>query len=701
MIRLYLLLVLVLVSCLAASMSSASADNDVDAATVVLSSYHVSTNVNSRLMNSNIAMVFENSEDCSSVYSITLQLPRSARVTDLIMDLSDGCQLESQVKNLDDAVGDFEEFSSEGKAAAILTAWDMSNYELKVSIPSYGTTNVLLKYQELLFQKLDRVSFQVPMFPGIAVDDLKVDISVEEPNTGMIEFQTEQFQDAKIETPILNNNKTASMHYEKRGVTNETSLPTLLQAHFRPGPPPENGLFLSDGECFTHIFNPTTFLTGVGSMARKIVFVVDVSGSMNGRKLSDVKASFVVMIDTLNERDTLIIQSFSNEGTESLWGPEIATPESKDKAKNYVKNLITIGGTNLNQAFLDGIANVYDVPETVASILVIMTDGKGDNSARDTARNVRNRNVAGKVKIFSLAFGDDADIDLLLGIAVQNGGRAVRIYEGFGDAANQMEKFYKQELGSILMSDVSVSYDFGEVGGVSDSTVPRFPVMAAGSEIVVRGRMDISSTAAVTASRSLKSVVSANSVAGPQQWPIDLVVIPENSASDCRQSFAQARIVELLDYRDANRSIGNELFGTTVVSLSTNIAASSFEEEARTIALDAHLVWPGLTALVTVENTNCQQNNSEVCYSGNGYDRYSGDNQNDEDTSYAMNAPKYKVDPPNSYADKAPSSGNSNPLDDGFYTQDRSRSGASRGWRDCLDSISLVLIVLTSMVLAF
>ena len=67
---------------------------------IVLSSFHVSTHVNSRLMNTNIDMVFENTANCSSIHTITLQLPKNARVTDLIMDLSDGCQLESEGKQI-------------------------------------------------------------------------------------------------------------------------------------------------------------------------------------------------------------------------------------------------------------------------------------------------------------------------------------------------------------------------------------------------------------------------------------------------------------------------------------------------------------------------------------------------------------------------------------------------------------------------
>lgn len=671
------LLPLFAASCVAAALSPTGASAG-DPAAVSLASYRVSARVRSRLAKTSVDMVLENSADCGAVHGLTLQLPRGARVTDLLMDLSDGCRLESDVKALGEAVEDFEAFSSEGKAAALLTAWDMSNYELQVSVPPNGTARVLLEYQELLFQKLDRVSFQVPVFPGISVDDLKVDVAVEEPVAGVVEFQTDLRDNAS--EAILDGNK-ATMHYEERGVAVGTSLPTLLQAHFRPGPLPGDGLFFSDGECFTHVLNPATILSGAGPMAKKIVFVIDVSGSMSGQKLEDAKASFAVMIDTLDERDTFIVQPFSDEGTEDKWGPRSADAASRDDAKSYVMGLETIGGTNLNQAFLDGIANVRDAPAAAAPILVALTDGQGNSGARDVARNVRGANEGGRVKIFSLAFGDYADIDLLLGIAIQNGGRAVRIYEGFGDAAAQMELFYKRELGTVLMSDVGVSYDFGDIA-VLESTAQQFPVYAAGSEIVVRGRMD--AAAAANASRGLASVVSANSAAGPKQWAVDHVLLPDNSGGDCRQSFAQARIVELLEYSDAERALGDELFLTAVRSRSL-AAAPSFEEEARTIALDARLVWPGLTALVTAGNAGCRQNSSKVCYSGNGD---GGDSYYGEDRSEGASAG---------------GSGNMMASPQGSPTGGSQLSGsykseASCGWSGCFFSLSLLLLVVLSLI---
>jgi hypothetical protein len=302
-------------------------------------------------------MEFENLQNCSKIYGLTLQLPRNAQLTDLVMDLSDGCEVTSQVKTLDAAIEDFNKLSSQGKPAALLTAWDMSNYQLKVSIPRNGTTLVELHYQELLWQKLHQVAFQVPMFPGVAVDRLIIDISVEESNTGMMEFNVEDLVGETVDTMLGDNISLA--YYKGSQISVDSSLPRLLRAYYQPGPLPDDGLFLSDGECFTHLFNPTDFLATAGSMAREIVFVIDVSGSMNGQKLDDAKASFAAMIETLEERNILIVQSFSDKGTEALWGPAAANPTNKAEANQFVMELDTIGGTNLNQAYPDGISQVY------------------------------------------------------------------------------------------------------------------------------------------------------------------------------------------------------------------------------------------------------------------------------------------------------------------------------------------------------
>jgi hypothetical protein len=232
-------------------------------------------------------------------------------------------------------------------------------------------------------------------------------------------------------------------------------------------------------------------------------------------------------------------------------------------------------------------------------------------------------NEGGKVKIFALAFGINADMDLLLGISIQNGGRTVRIYEGYGDAVTQMETFYLQELGMVMLSDVNVQYDGGDNIQLMDSTVSQFPVLAYGSEIVVRGKIE-SSVSTATKQQDvefvplLRTMISALSAQGAQSWSTEHAIEPmflTTPVSECRQTFAQARILELLEFRDAERALGDELFSRRRRKLST---AFSFEEEAQELALDAGLLWPGLTAMVTVESDTCTTEASTVCHDGEG-----------------------------------------------------------------------------------
>lgn len=74
---------------------------------------------------------------------------------------------------------------------------------------------------------------------------------------------------------------------------------------------------------------------GIKPMAQKIVFVIDVTGSMSGRMLEVANTSYAVMINTLDKYDIFVVQSFSD-----------------DPCKQHVMQLSTGGGTNLNPAFL-------------------------------------------------------------------------------------------------------------------------------------------------------------------------------------------------------------------------------------------------------------------------------------------------------------------------------------------------------------
>lgn len=629
----------------------------------MLSLYNVTTVVHTRLAETFLSMEFENNDNCSKLFAFTLALPRTARLTHLEMDLDNGCALASTVKGLEEAQDDFQRQVDLGKPAAIVTAYDLQNYQLQVSLPPVGSTLVVLRYEELLWQRLYRVQFQVPLYPGIAVKELFLSIVVRDPTSPVKNLQVEGLESSirklvrrrGLQQQKDDTSDLTSLHFHEVEVAEGSGVPRLVTASFEPGALPDEGILLSSRDCFTHLFNPTTFLSAIGPMPKKIVFVIDVSGSMSGAKINDAKSAFGTMIQTLDDQDTVTVQTFSSQGTKALWGPRMATTSAKKSAVGFVTALSTGGSTNLREAYVDGIDRVYETEEGQVSVLVILTDGIGNTGPRATAQEIREINYNGKVKIYGFAFGDDADMDLLLGISIQNGGRTVRIYEGYGDAASQMERFYRQELGTVFLTDIHLSYG-SDTHSVKEATLSDVPLLAGGSEVVVRGKWDIPTVESFSArqagsSSMIRAVVDANSASGPVTWSKEFTVELEEpqigvaAARECHQSYAQARIIQLLEYRDAERALGSDLLDGLSEYLPVD---SDFKQLARNLALDAGLVWPGLTALVTVESESCETS-YDVCYDGEGTS-YGGDLSfnmgDDENIAPNSAAPSPPASPP-------------------------------------------------------
>lgn len=586
--------------------------------------YETSTNVHSRLLTATIIAELVNDRDCALVDGFNLQLPMNARITGLTVDASNNCQMTGEVQTVLDAQEAFHEQSSAGKAAALLQAWDATTYPVWVSLPPDGSTTVTIEYEELLARKHFEIPFYVPASPGLPIDLLVMDISISEPETGVASFGiASDFEDDGVSFDVKEaDGATLSAHLELENVDKD-GLPRLIEAKYDYDPLmiPTGGVVVGSGKCISHIFNPSALLSDA-TLPKNLVFAIDVSGSMSGQKLADAKRAFRNVISTLTEEDYFTIHTFSDLGTENSWGPSKATNFAKEDAAAFVHKLQTIGGTNLEGAFLDAIERTQTVQNIadeggyyLVPTVIILTDGQattGETNRESIARNVRIANSNFRAKIFAIAFGWSADMPLLLGIAIQNGGKAVPIYEGYGDSALQLETFYKTELNSILLQDLT--FNIASDVPIESVTQTKFPFFADGNEIAIRAQP----TSEEYFSGTVQVVANAISGDGPREWIYEADVLdppsPMPYRRECTQSFAHTKISEVLDFREASAAIGSELdsyadsiFGVNIekaIGTSTNLADEA-KQYAIDLALDAGLVWPGLTAMVTLENEDC------------------------------------------------------------------------------------------------
>lgn len=202
---------------------------------------------------------------------------------------------------------------------------------------------------------------------------------------------------------------------------------------------------------------------GLKTAGQKIVFVVDISGSMEGKnegsledravgmavqtggnavgglvggelgslvgaqaasevtKLGGAKRELIPALQGLPETSSFSVVTFGHESKPWFRGMVPAATENRDLAIVFVKQLSANGGTPTRQA----LEQAFSYPDV--SMIFLLSDGQPtDSSPADILAFVRKMNAGRHVAISTVGLGADQDERFLTALAVENGGRYVR-----------------------------------------------------------------------------------------------------------------------------------------------------------------------------------------------------------------------------------------------------------------------------------
>lgn len=189
-------------------------------------------------------------------------------------------------------------------------------------------------------------------------------------------------------------------------------------------------------------YEPPRFY-GVPVVGHRLVFVIDVSGSMNfplGKagdttpKIALAKEQLATAIARLQDYDEFNIVTFDvviRQMNESM----VPVEKARKKAFVFVDKLNPSGGTNLFGGLLAafGIERPGAVPDgrDVPDQIIVLSDGMptaGDLTDPYSIREeIARINASRRTRIDTIALGDDADEEFLAGLARDHGGEVVVI----------------------------------------------------------------------------------------------------------------------------------------------------------------------------------------------------------------------------------------------------------------------------------
>jgi Ca-activated chloride channel family protein len=162
-----------------------------------------------------------------------------------------------------------------------------------------------------------------------------------------------------------------------------------------------------------------------------VVLVLDTSGSMEGEKIKNAVSSSVNFIKRLDPNDQIFVLGFGSGGVVELGGGR-AGDVAEDLSKT-LSGLYASGGTPLYDSICQAISLVDKLQSEADAAgdrrlygIVLLSDGDDTSSQRSENQMFgclpSGEDVTG-VKIFTIAYGEDANVDLMLRIANRTNGK--------------------------------------------------------------------------------------------------------------------------------------------------------------------------------------------------------------------------------------------------------------------------------------
>ncbi|NWZ33497.1 ITIH4 inhibitor, partial [Brachypodius atriceps] len=458
-------------------------------------SLHVDCKVTSRFAHTVITSRIVNRANESREATFEVEIPKTAFITNFSMSM-DGEVYPGIIKEKAAAQNEYDTAVSQGQSAGLVKITDrkLEQFHVSVSVAAASKVTFELTYEELLKRQLGKYELLIKVQPKQLVKHFQIDVHIFEPqgiqfletdSTFMTNELTEALTTVQNETKAHILFKPTLDQQKKNPELDETLLNGDFVVRYDVKREATAGDIQIVNGYFVHYFAPQEMPV----FPKNVIFVIDRSGSMTGRKIEQTRDALLKILQDLRSEDHFSFITFNNKVVE--WKSSLlpATEENVASAAALVQTLTARGGTDINGALLAAVGvldKAEQLPQRSVSMIILLTDGQptsGERSVEVIQKNVQ-KAINGKYALFCLGFGFDVSYKFLEKMALSNGGIARRIYEN-GDAALQLQGFY-QEVATPILMQIELQYPENSIEGLTKNN---FKLFFQGSEITVSGKI--------------------------------------------------------------------------------------------------------------------------------------------------------------------------------------------------------------------
>ena len=431
-----------------------------------------------------VAQTFFNPGSVQIESEFLFPLPEDGAVQNFVL-LVDGRELPGRLLNKDEARRIYEEIVRTKRDPALLEYMGRGLYRTSVfPIPPGALRKVTMRYTQLCRRDRDVIEFSYPLgtqkFTAKPVQRLTVNILLQSKNA--IKSVYCPSDDARIDRV---GDHEARISMERRDIvpSNDFRLVYSLSdgalgasvISYRPSS--------GDDGYFLLLASPEVKAADARPQPKTVIFVLDRSGSMAGKKIEQARKALKSVLNNLRDDDLFNIIVYDDR-VESF-KPELERyrSHSREEAERFVDNIREGGSTDIDSALKTALGMVRD--DSRPSYVLFLTDGlptSGETQELKIADNCRHANSR-RARLFCFGVGFDVNARLLDRLSGGNSGTSEYVKPD-EDIEAHVGRFYAK-MTSPVLADLRV-----ELAGIDvNRTYPGdLPDLFEGGQIVWVGR---------------------------------------------------------------------------------------------------------------------------------------------------------------------------------------------------------------------
>ncbi len=370
-----------------------------------------------------VSQTFHNPGSTQLESEFLFPLPEEGAIQNFVL-MVDGKELPGRLVPKDEARRIYEEIVRTKRDPALLEYMGRGLYRTSVfPIPPGADRKVTMRYTQLCKRKRDLVEFTYPLstqkFTSKPIQRLAVSISIQskEPIKSIYcpsdDVKIDRFGDRDVKVALEYRDVVPTrdfrLVYTLAGGAFSANIMSI-----RPSES-EDGYFLL-------LASPEVKPADSRPLPKTVIFVIDRSGSMAGKKIEQARKALKSVLNNLRDDDLFNIVAYDDR-VESF-KPELERYSSRvrEEAERFVDNIREGGSTNIDSALKTSLAMIHD--STRPSYVLFLTDGlptAGETRELSIAENCRSANSR-RSRVFCFGVGYDVNARLLDRLSGGNSG---------------------------------------------------------------------------------------------------------------------------------------------------------------------------------------------------------------------------------------------------------------------------------------